>query len=154
MGRLQSIVFLKTFRISFGELVEQVRILRIGIGAIWKFDKFWAGPPTINKKRKTDNNQLVSDILMLCNDKFNNVPYSCFLPLFPDDFFRMDIRNRNTGKLSMNGHELSIAVSFFFSDRFGCWKMKKDNYWETQSKHYSDIDKKISYLSRLCFFLE
>jgi hypothetical protein len=34
MGRLWSIIFLKTFRISCGELVEQVRTLRIGIGAI------------------------------------------------------------------------------------------------------------------------
>jgi hypothetical protein len=43
-GRLWSISF-QTFRISCGEWVEQVRTLRNGIGAIWKFDKSCTGPP-------------------------------------------------------------------------------------------------------------
>ncbi len=43
-GRLWSFYF-ETFRISCGDLVEQVETLRNGIGAIWKFGKFWAGPP-------------------------------------------------------------------------------------------------------------
>ncbi len=47
-GKLWSIIYLKTFRISCGKLVEQVRTLRIGIRAIWKFDNFWAGPPIFN----------------------------------------------------------------------------------------------------------
>jgi hypothetical protein len=34
MGGLWSIIFPKTFRISCGELVDQVRTLKIGIGAI------------------------------------------------------------------------------------------------------------------------
>jgi hypothetical protein len=38
--------FFQTFRISCGEWVEQVRLLRNGIGAIWKFDKSCTGPPT------------------------------------------------------------------------------------------------------------
>ncbi len=43
---LWPIIFLETFWISCGELVEQVRTLKIGIGAIWKFDKFSTGPPS------------------------------------------------------------------------------------------------------------
>ncbi len=39
--------FFQTFRISCGEWVEQVRSLRNGIGAIWKFDKSCTGPLTI-----------------------------------------------------------------------------------------------------------
>jgi hypothetical protein len=35
----------QTFRISCGEWVEQVRSLRNGIRAIWKFDKSCTGPP-------------------------------------------------------------------------------------------------------------
>jgi hypothetical protein len=36
MGGLWSIIFLETFRILCGELVEQVRILKTGIGAFEK----------------------------------------------------------------------------------------------------------------------
>ncbi len=39
--------FFQTFTISCGEWVEQVRLLRNVIGAIWKFDKSCTGPPTI-----------------------------------------------------------------------------------------------------------
>ncbi len=42
---------------------------------------------SINKKWKTDNKQFVSEILMLCNEEVNNVPYSCFLSLFVDEYF-------------------------------------------------------------------
>ncbi len=41
--------FFQTFRISCGEWVEQVRSLRNGIGAIWKFDKSCTGPPILSK---------------------------------------------------------------------------------------------------------
>ncbi len=47
MGRLWSMSFLETLRISCGGLVEQVRTLKICIGAIWKFDKSFAGPPSL-----------------------------------------------------------------------------------------------------------
>ncbi len=73
---------------------------------------------SINKKWKTDNKQFVSEILMLCNEEVNNVPYSCFLSLFADDFFRTDIRNTNTLTLSLNGHELSIEIVFFWLSSF------------------------------------
>jgi hypothetical protein len=42
---------------------------------------------SINKKWKTDNKQFVSEILVLCNEEVNNVPYSCFLSLFADEYF-------------------------------------------------------------------
>jgi hypothetical protein len=42
---------------------------------------------SINKKWKTDNKQLVLEILMLCNEEVNNIPYSCFLSLFTDEYF-------------------------------------------------------------------
>ncbi len=42
---------------------------------------------SINKKWKTDNKQFASDILMLCNAEVSNVPYSCFLSLFHDEYF-------------------------------------------------------------------
>ncbi len=108
---------------------------------------------SIDKKWKTDNKQFLPDILMLCNEEVNNIPYSCFLSRWI--FLRTDIRNTNTCKLSKNGHEFSIEVGFFvcqvfdlqlhffFSDRFRCWKMKKETFcWEAQSKHYFDINKK------------
>ncbi len=122
----------------------------------------------INKKWKTGNKQFVSDILTLCNKEVNNVPYSCFF-IFVCRwiFLRMDIRNTNTWKLSVNGHELSIEIVFFwlsslwltasffsFLIGLGVGRWKKKYCWETQSKHYSDIYKNVSHLSRLCFFLE
>ncbi len=48
MGRLWSFFF-QTFRISYGEWVEQVRSLRNGIWAIWKFEKSCTGPPTFGQ---------------------------------------------------------------------------------------------------------
>ncbi len=43
--------FLQTFRISCGEWVEQVRSLRNGIGAIWRFDKSCTGPPNCRNSK-------------------------------------------------------------------------------------------------------
>ncbi len=40
--------FFPNFRISCGEWVEQVRSLRNGIWAIWKFDKSCTGPPKVD----------------------------------------------------------------------------------------------------------
>ncbi len=68
----------------------------------------------IHKKWKTDNKQFVSDILMLCNEEVNYVPYSCsFIFVCRWIFLRTDIRNTNTWKLSLNGHKLSMEIVFF-----------------------------------------
>ncbi len=82
-------------------------------------------------------------------------------------FLTTDIRNTNTWKISINGHELSIEIVFFlvvkslnysfifsFLIGLGVGRWKKKYCWETQSKHYFDIYKNVSHLSRLCFFLE
>jgi hypothetical protein len=42
--------FLETFSISCGELVEQVKTLRIGIWAIWKFEKLSTEPPIVDTR--------------------------------------------------------------------------------------------------------
>ncbi len=80
-GRLWS--FFWTFRISCGKWVEQVRSLRNGIGAIWKFDKSCTGSP----------NNMHHDVCKKGGHKVR------------DNIWRkirggLDIRNANNGELT------------------------------------------------------